>query len=147
MLLFGRATYEHMAQHWPTPAAIEADPVTAARMNGIRKVVFSSTLTEATWENIELVGTDPVARIDELKRESGAGDLALFGSSTFTADLLQAGVVDEVRVMVNPILLGGGVPLYTGLTERVPLRLARTITFRNGNVLLCYTPGAQPPAP
>ena len=143
MLLFGRATYEHMAQHWPTPAAIEADPVTAARMNGIRKVVFSPS----NFRNGSSTGTDPVARIDELKRESGAGDLALFGSSTFTADLLQAGVVDEVRVMVNPILLGGGVPLYTGLTERVPLRLARTITFRNGNALLCYTPGAQPPAP
>jgi hypothetical protein len=48
--------------------------------------------------------------------------------------------VDEVRVMVNPILLGGGVSLFTGLTDRVKLRLARTISFRNGNVLLCYTP-------
>jgi dihydrofolate reductase len=70
-------------------------------------------------------------------------DLAIFGSSAFTASLLQAGVVDELRVLVNPILLGGGVSLFTGLTERVELRHARTITFRNGNVLLCYTPEAQ----
>jgi dihydrofolate reductase len=49
-------------------------------------------------------------------------------------------VVDEVRVMVNPILLGSGVSLFSGLADRVELRLARTISFRNGNVLLCYTP-------
>lgn len=109
-------------------------------MNGIRKLVFSSTLTKATWENTELVTGDPVAKIDELKRQPGEGDLALFGSSTFTASLLAAGVVDEVRVMVNPILLGRGVSLFTGLEDRVKLRLSRTMTFRDGNVLLCYTP-------
>jgi dihydrofolate reductase len=141
-LLFGRATYEHMAQFWPTSEAFDALPVTAGRMNSVHKLVFSSTLTEATWENTELVTGDPVAKIEELKRRPGEGDLALFGSSTFTASLLEAGVVDEVRVMVNPILLGGGVSLFTGLTDRVKLRLARTISFRNGNVLLCYTPEA-----
>ena len=139
-LLFGRITYDFMAQYWPSAEAMEADPVTAGRMNGIHKVVFSSTLDEATWENSELVSTDPVAAITELKQRPGDGDLALFGSPTFTASLLQAGVVDEVRVMVNPILLGGGVSLFAGLTDRVKLQLNRTITFRNGNVLLCYTP-------
>jgi dihydrofolate reductase len=141
-LLFGRATYEHMAQFWPTSEAFDALPVTAGRMNSVHKLVFSSTLTEATWENTELVAGDPVAKIEELKRRPGEGDLALFGSSTLTASLLEAGVVDEVRVMVNPILLGGGVSLFTGLTDRVKLRLARTISFRNGNVLLCDTPEA-----
>jgi dihydrofolate reductase len=141
-LLFGRVTYEGMAQFWPSAEAKEALPVTAERMNGVRKLVFSSTLTEAgvTWENSELVTTDPVARIRELKQRPGEGDIALFGSSRFTASLLEAGVVDEVGVMVNPILLGSGVPLFTGLTGRVALRLARSLTFRNGNVLLTYTP-------
>ena len=142
-LLFGRVTYEHMAQFWPSPEALETLPATAGRMNSVHKVVFSSTLKEATWENSELVTTDPVAKIDELKQRPGDGDLALFGSSTFTASLLGAGVVDEVRVMVNPILLGSGVSLFTGLTDRVELHLARTITFRSGNVLLCYTPEAH----
>ncbi len=141
-LLFGRVTYEHMAEFWPTPEAIETLPVTARRMNSVHKVVFSSMLTEATWENSELVNSDPVAKIEELKQRPGEGDLALFGSSTFTASLLEAGVVDEVRVMVNPILLGSGVSVFSGLTDRVKLRLARTITFRNGNVLVCYTPEA-----
>lgn len=142
-LLFGRVTYEHMAEFWPSPEAREALPVTADRMNGVHKVVFSSTLTEASWENSELVTTDPVAKIEELKQRPGEGDIALFGSSTFTASLLEAGVVDEMGVMVNPILLGGGVSLFTGLTDRVELCLARTITFRNGNVLLVYTPEAR----
>jgi dihydrofolate reductase len=147
-LLFGRVTYEGMAQFWPSPEAKEGLPVTAARMNGLRKLVFSKTLTEATWENSELVTADPVATIHELKQRPGEGDIALFGSSRFTAGLLEAGVVDEVGVMVNPILLGGGVPLFTGLTHRVPLCLARTLTFRNGNVLLSYTPEApEPPEP
>jgi dihydrofolate reductase len=145
-LLFGRVTYEEMAQFWPTPEGIEADPVTAELMNRTPKVVFSSTLKEATWQNSELVTTDPAAKIGELKARPGEGDLALFGSPTFTASLLQAGVVDEVRVMINPILLGGGVSLFTGLTERVKLRLDRSITFRNGNVLLCYTPEPTEPA-
>jgi dihydrofolate reductase len=141
-LLFGRVTYEGMAQFWPSPEAIESLPVTAGRMNSMRKLVFSSTLTEATWQNSELVTADPLATIEQLKRRPGEGDIAVFGSSTFTAGLLEAGVVDELRVMVNPILLGDGVSLFTGLTGRVKLRLARTITFRNGNVLLCYTPDA-----
>lgn len=142
-LVFGRTTYEHMAQFWPSPEAQKVDPVTARRMNSVHKLVFSSTLTEATWENSELVTTDPVTKIEELKRRPGDADLALFGSSTFTASLLEAGVVDELRVMVNPVLLGRGVSLFSGLTDRVTLRLARTITFRNGNVLLCYTPDGQ----
>lgn len=142
-LLFGRATYEHMAEFWPTPEALEALPATTARMNSVHKVVFSSTLKDATWENSELVTTDPVVKIDELKRQPGDGDLALFGSSTFTASLLEAGVVDEVRVMVHPVLLGAGESLFAGLADRVALRLARTITFRNGNVLLCFTPDAR----
>lgn len=139
-LLFGRATYEHMAEFWPRPEAREVNPVIVRRMNTIDKIVFSSTLEDATWQNTELVTGDPVTAIDKLKRGPGDGDLAIFGSSRFTASLLDAGVVDELRVMVNPVLLGGGVSLFTGLTGRVTLRHARTITFRNGNVLLCYTP-------
>lgn len=66
-------------------------------MNSLPKLVFPSTLTEATWENSELVTGDPVATIEQLKRRPGEGDLAVFGSSTFTTSLLEAGVVDEVR--------------------------------------------------
>jgi dihydrofolate reductase len=141
-LLFGRRTYEHMAAFWPTAAAMETLPVTAGRMNSMRKLVFSQTLEadQVMWENAELVTTDPLPVIDELKQRPGEGDIALFGSSTFTASLLEAGAIDEVGVMINPILLGGGVSLFAGLTKRVPLQLSRTTTFRNGNVMLYYAP-------
>ena len=121
-LLFGRVTYEGMAAFWPTPEALEADPVVAARMNGIDKIVFSKTLAAADWEHTTLVAGDAVATIEELKRRPGK-NLALFGSPTLTASLLDAGVIDEVRVMVNPILLGAGKSLYQGLATRIPLAL------------------------
>jgi dihydrofolate reductase len=139
-LLFGRVTYEHMAAIWPTPEASGADPVIADRMNSIDKVVFSSSLAVATWSNTELVRGDAVPFIWSLKERAGSGDLALFGSSTLTASLLKAGVVDEVRIMVNPVVLGDGERLYDGITERVALNVTHTTAFRNGNVLISANP-------
>jgi dihydrofolate reductase len=138
-LLFGRATYEGMEQYWTSPEAVEFDPDITARMNGITKFVFSSSLAEATWANTTLVSDDPVTAIAQLKQEPGQ-DMALFGSPTLTASLLEQGLVDEVRVMVAPLLWGGGPSLYPGLSGRIDLELMRTTTFRNGLVLLVYRP-------
>ena len=142
-LLFGRLTYDSMAQYWPSPEAIEDSPAIADFMNRIPKAVFSSTLGEATWANTTLVQGDAATAITELKQQPGTKDLAIFGSPKLTASLLGAGVVDEVRVMVHPILLGGGVSLFTGLEDRVKLRHGRTTTFSSGNVLLTYEPVAS----
>jgi dihydrofolate reductase len=71
------------------------------------------------------------------------GHLALFGSATLTVSLLVRGLVYELRVMVNPILLGGGVSLFAGLKDCVRLTLLRTITFRSGDVLLTYRPAVS----
>jgi dihydrofolate reductase len=138
-LLFGRVTYEGMASYWPTPAAIEDDPLIADRMNSIRKIVYSSTLDTADWSSTTLVRDDAAESIAELKRQPGKL-IALFGSPHLTAGLLERGLVDELRVMVNPILLGGGISLFTGLKDRVRLTLLTTTTFSNGNVLLTYRP-------
>jgi dihydrofolate reductase len=138
-LVFGRRTYEGMASYWPTPAAVEGDPLVAGLMNSIPKVVFSKSLTEATWQNSTLVRDDAGEAIPKLKDQPGKA-LALFGSPTLTVSLLEQGLVEELRVMVNPILLGGGTSLFTGLHDRVRLRLARTTVFSSGNVLLTYEP-------
>jgi dihydrofolate reductase len=138
-LLFGRVTYDGMASFWPTPAALEADPVVAERMNAISKIVFSSKLDTADWQNTRLVDGNVAATVKELKQQPGK-DLALFGSPGLTVSLLEQGLVDELRVMVQPILLGAGKSLFRGLTERVSVRLTRTTTFSSGNVLLCYRP-------
>jgi len=106
------------------------------------KIVFSKSLAGVGWNNSTLVTGDAAATINELKQQPGK-DLALFGSPTLTASLLDQGVVDELRVMVHPILLGAGKSLFTGLKGRVPLTLTRATTFSSGNVLLHYRPSAQ----
>jgi dihydrofolate reductase len=141
-LLFGRVTYEGMAAYWPTPAAVEGDPLVAPRMNGVPKIVYSATLGTADWQNTTLVTGDAVESVRELKQQPGK-DLALFGSPHLTVSLLEQGLVDELRVMVNPILLGGGKSLFTGLKDRVRLQLKTATTFSSGNALLCYRPVAD----
>jgi len=138
-LLFGRVTYEGMASYWPTPQALEDDPVVTDLMNRVPKYVFSHTLSSADWANTTLVSGEAGPAVAKLKQEDGY-DLAVVGSAKFTASLIEQGLVDELRVMVNPVLLGGGVSLYSAITQRVPLTLLRTTVFPSGNVLLVYRP-------
>jgi dihydrofolate reductase len=139
-LLFGRVTYEGMASYWPTPMAEQDNPVVTSLMNGFPKYVFSHTLSSADWANTTLVSGEAGPAVAKLKEEDGH-DLAVFGSAKLTASLLEQGLVDELRVMVNPILLGGGVSLFSTIKERIPLTLLRTTVFPSGNVLLVYRPG------
>ena len=136
-LIFGRVTYELMASYWPSAAALETDPQVAERMNRVPKVVFSRTLARADWQNTRLVNGDPAAEITRLKNEPG-GPLFVFGSANLSATLLAHGQIDELRVMINPVLLGRGTPLFQGVSERIPLQLTRSQTFSSGNVLLFY---------
>src|SRR5256886_12935285 len=127
-LVFGRATYEGMASYWPTPAALEDDPAVAGRMNAIPKVVFSSTLDSADWQNATLVRGNAAEAIAKLKQQPGR-HLAIFGSPTLTASLIEQGLVDELRVMVHPILLGAGKPRLAALHHRGPAMLERPTAF------------------
>jgi len=138
-LLFGRVTYEGMASYWPTPQALEDDPVVTDLMNRVPKYVFSHTLSSADWANTTLVSGEAGPAVAKLKEEDGY-DLAVLGSAKLTASLIEQGLVDELRVMVNPVLLGGGVSLYSAITQRIPLTLLRTTVFPSGNVLLVYRP-------
>jgi dihydrofolate reductase len=142
ILVFGRATYEVMADYWPTPAAHEESPAIAARMNTISKVAVSTTLDSADWQNTSLVNGNAAEAISELKRQPGKY-LAIFGSPQLTASLLEQGLVDELRVMVHPILLGAGKSLFRTLSDRVPLELRQTRTFESGNVMLTYRPAVR----
>ena len=138
-LLFGRVTYQLMASYWPTPAALTDDPIVAEKMNSTPKVVFSTTLSTVDWANTRLVRSDAAEEVAKLKQQPGK-DLAIFGSADLTTALLQAGLVDELRIMVNPVILGNGKPLFADLPNRVQLTLRDTRVFRSGNVLLCYQP-------
>jgi len=138
-LLFGRVTYQGMASYWPTPQAEQDDPAVAARMNGIAKVVVSSTLDRADWANSRLIRDDVAGQLAELQRQPGK-DIAVFGSSALTVSLIRLGLLDEVRIMVMPIVLGAGKSLFRTADQRIRLELLRTRPFRSGNVLLTYRP-------
>ncbi len=138
-LLFGRGTYQMMAGFWPRPEAIAADPVVAGLMNRLPKVVFSTTLDKAEWNNTRLVKDHVAEEILKLKQQPGK-DLALFGSANLLAALMQWDLVDEHRLLVNPVILGTGQPLFKPAPGRLNLKLVRSRTFGNGNVLLCYQP-------
>jgi len=139
--VFGRVTYELMASFWPTPLAAENMPDVAERMNNLPKVVFSRTLEEASWNNTKLVKSDLTGEIRRMKQEEGDG-MVIFGSGTIIAQLAQEGLIDEYQVVVDPIALGNGRTMFDGMKEKLPLKLTKTRTFGNGNVLLCYEPRA-----
>lgn len=138
-LLFGRETYDMMAAYWPTPAAVQDDPVVAKYMNDLRKVVFSRTLQNVSWRHAELAHDDIVKAAKALKEEDGK-DILLFGSGTIVAQLAAHGLIDEFRLMVAPIVIGDGKRLFAGIAEPLKLQLVRFEQFASGNVLLCYTP-------
>ncbi|OGW39487.1 MAG: riboflavin biosynthesis protein RibD [Nitrospirae bacterium GWC2_56_14] len=139
LLLFGRVTYELMAGYWPTPDVMKNDPLVAERMNNLWKIVFSRTLDRASWHNTRLVKENIEEEIIKVKKQSGK-DMALFGSGSIMAAFAQRGLIDEYRIMVNPVVLGSGNPLFKGMKEKLDLELVDTRTFGNGNVLLSYKP-------
>jgi dihydrofolate reductase len=138
-LLFGRVTYEGMAAYWPTPEAEKDDPEIAARMNGISKIVVSRTLDKAAWSNTRLIKDDVTEGLTKLKEQPGK-HIAIFGSSALTVSLLHQGLLDELRVVVNPIVIGGGKSLFRTTDKRIPLKLLKTRPFNSGNVMLYYQP-------
>lgn len=139
ILGFGRATYEHMAGYWPAEQAKANDPAITARMNGMDKVVFSRTLAEATWTGTTVRRGEAAKHIAEIKTTAGK-DLLIVGSAHLTAGLLTSGVLDELRIMISPVVLGQGRSLFEDLQGSASLTLLHTQQFDSGNILLTYQP-------
>ncbi len=137
MFLFGRVTYEMMASFWPTPAGKSANPVFAEVLNNSPKIVFSSTLEKADWQNTEVVKELNKDEILKLKQQPGK-NMMIFGSGTIVEQFTNLGLIDEYQLMVNPVILGTGRPLFTDIKDRITLKLVKTKTFSNGIVLLQY---------
>ena len=136
-LLFGRKTYQMMASYWPTETAVNSDPIIADLMNRLSKIVFSRTLQTSEWNNTRLIRESAQKEIMNLKSQPGK-DMAIFGSANLISTLME--VIDEHRVMVNPILLGRGKPLFKDSDNQVRLNLVSVRPFDSGNVLLSYQP-------
>jgi dihydrofolate reductase len=135
--LFGRVTYEMMASYWPRPAAIQALPEVAAKMNGSQKIVCSRTLQQPGWQNTRLLNGDLVTEVRKLKQQSGPG-LLIMGSASVVAQLSQARLIDSYQLVVHPLALGGGKSLFAGLKEPLNLTLTKSRAFGNGRVVLWY---------
>lgn len=138
-LIFGRVTYQLMESYWPTATAITNDPLVAEKMNSVPKIVFSRTLDRAEWNNTRLVKGEAVDEIPKLKEQPG-GDLFIFGSADLASSLTPLGLIDEYRLIVNPVVLGSGAPVFKNQHQQLDLNLIKARPFRNGNVLLYYRP-------
>jgi dihydrofolate reductase len=141
-LIFGRVTYQLMANFWPTPAGLEGEPATASWMNSLPKYVFSKTLTQVEWNNSYLIKGDAVVELNKLKRLPG-NELFIFGSANLSSTFTRNGLIDEYRLLLNPVVLGAGTPLFKDQGELLKLKLLNTRLFRNGNVLLYYQPDVK----
>ncbi len=140
VLLFGRVTYEGMAAYWANAEGPIAD-----FMNGVPKVVFSRTLAEADWANTRLVRSEAVDEVRRLKAIEGEGDLFVFGSADLCDSLLGAGLVDEVRLGLVPVVLGHGTPFFKPRPTPVTLEHLGTRQLGPGCTLLRYRPVAADP--
>lgn len=138
-ILFGRRTYDGMASYWPTDAAIKDDPIVAGLMNSLPKIVFSRTLQKADWNNTRLIKGNIAEEILKLKGQPGK-EIAVFGSADLLSTLIQLDLIDEHRIIVNPVVLGSGTPLFKNMKHRLNLKLMQSRTFDSGNLLLYYQP-------
>jgi dihydrofolate reductase len=139
-LLFGRVTYEMMAGFWPSEQAQKMDAVVAAGMNATEKIVFSRTLKKAEWNNTRIVSGDIVAEIHKMKQGAGPG-MTILGSGSIITQFAAAGLIDQYQFMIDPIAIGAGTPVLSGIPAPLKLKLTGTRTFKSGVVLLTYAPG------
>ena len=132
--IMGRVTYEQMAGHWPT-----ATDDYAAPMNDIPKVVFSKTLPTADWASSRIARGDLTQEIAALERESG-GEVMAHGCAAFVQALSRLGLIDEYRLVILPVALGSGLPLFKDLAKPLRVDLAEAKSFPDGTVIHVYQP-------
>jgi dihydrofolate reductase len=143
-MLLGRVTYELFAGYWPSTTGPDAD-----RMNQLPKVVFSRRLKKLDWDHSRLVEGNVAEEVNRLKQQPGR-DLAVFGSANLAATLIRLGLIDEYRLFVTPVVLGGGTPMFKDIESTLDLELVDATTWSSGTVALWYRPaqlarlGAKP---
>ena len=135
--LMGRTTYQEMSSFWPT-----SDHEYAAPMNDIPKVVFSKTLTTADWPQSTIASGDTADEVNALKR-AHAKDLIAWGGATFAQSLSRHSLVDEYRLVFQPVALGAGLSLFAGLPKPLVLDLVEATAYDDGSVLHVYRPATR----
>ena len=137
-ILFGRTTYQQMAAFWPD-AKTETAALAAIKnkMNSLQKIVFSKTLKKAEWNNTRLIREHITDEIIKLKQQPGK-DIVIFGSGTIVSELTALKLIDEYRLIVNPVILSSGNPLFKSINEKVNLRLINMKVLASGSVIMYY---------
>ena len=138
-LLLGRVTYEGFAKAWPT---MKDAGEFAERMNSIPKYVVSTTLKELEWNNSHLLKGNIAEEVARLKQQEGQ-DILVAGSGELVRTLMQHDLIDEYRLMVHPVVLGGGKRLFRDGSNKTVLKLADTKSFSSGVVVLSYQPAGR----
>lgn len=138
-LLLGRKTYEAFAARWPYES--EEDPAVAA-MNRMPKYVVSRTLTSPAWQNTVVLGPDLKSEVSDLLRKS-SGDLVVFGSSRLVPTLLADHLVDELRLLIFPIVLGSGKRMFGDAISVTSLELVHSVTSTTGVLVTTYRPAVR----
>jgi len=139
ILLFGRKTYEMMAGYWPSDMAKYNDPVVAEGMNKADKIVISKTLKKADWQNTRIINDNVINEIKRLK-DSSDKDIILLGSGTILTLLAENGLIDEFQIMINPVAIDAGIPIFHEIKQPLSLKLTGMKSFKSGVVLLSYKP-------
>ena len=136
--IMGRVTYEQMAGYWPDATGEYAD-----FMNTLPKVVFSRTLPAAGWAGSRIARGDLTAEIATLKDEPG-GEIMAHGGAAFVQALSRLGLIDEYRLVILPVALGAGLPLFKDLAKPLRVDLAEAAIFPDGTAIHVYRPVASP---
>ncbi|WP_020525554.1 dihydrofolate reductase family protein [Catelliglobosispora koreensis] len=145
-MLFGRKTYDSFAGAWPErEAAGEEDAHFAKMLGDVRKIVVSNQQLEFTWRNSEQLQGDLVETVTALKSEPGDGKISLSGSVSVVRQLLAAGLLDELHLLLHPIAVRKGMRLFDDAESTIPLKLVSSQAFSTGVLNLVYAP-ADPPA-
>ncbi len=139
-ILFGRLTYQMFENVWPKvaldPNAPKEAKRTADEVNSMNKVVFSKTLKQVTWDKSKLLRGNPAEEVSKLKQGNGS-DMMIFGSGTIVQQLSDAGLIDDYVLILTPIVLGAGKPLFKDV-KKLNLQPVDAKDFASGNVLLHY---------
>ena len=134
--LFGRTTYESLSQYWPNVTT--ADEPLADFMNGMNKIIFSSTIKSLKWKNSKLSTKDLVEQVTELKKGEGK-NIMIIGSASIVQKLTKKKLIDEYKILLFPVVLGGGKSLFKELTDELHLKLTHSKTYKNGALILTYS--------
>ena len=146
-LLLGRNTYDSFAGAWPErEAAGEEDAAMGKALGDARKMVVSNQDLEFTWRNSEQLEGNLLEAVTALKNEPGATDIGMSGSVSVVRQLLAAGLVDELHLLVHPIAIRKGMRLFDESESPIPLRLVSSESFTTGVMYLVYAPDESPPS-